>query len=29
LPQAALPTEADVVIIGGGYTGMMAAARTK
>ncbi|TMG13932.1 MAG: FAD-dependent oxidoreductase [Chloroflexi bacterium] len=27
LPQAALPTEADVVIIGGGYTGMMAAAR--
>lgn len=27
LPEAALPTEADVVIVGGGYTGMMAAAR--
>lgn len=27
LPQAALPTEADVVVVGGGYTGVMAAAR--
>jgi len=27
LPEAPLPTEADVVIIGGGYTGIMAAAR--
>jgi len=27
LPETALPAETDVVIIGGGYTGMMAAAR--